>query len=102
CSPIKSRWYKTAILYQIGKQLGKPDFFVDLDIADPDNPRPIRVKRGVADDAHQYGDRFRNWLERLVQRIALRYVENGIVLFDGALTLRTRDTPQIYLEQLSQ
>ena len=31
-----------------------------------------RVRPGVADDSHKYGDRFRNWLERLVQRVAAR------------------------------
>ncbi len=82
--------------------LGKPDFFVDLDTSDSANPVPVKVKSGVAGDAHQYGDRFRNWFERLVQRIAVASIQNGIVLFDGALTLRTRDTPRTYLEQLAR
>jgi len=94
--------YKARVLYQMGRYLGKEDFFVEVDDTDPGNPRLIGTKRGVADDAHQYGDRFRNWFERLTQRIAVTSIEDGIVLFDGALTLRTRDTPSLYLERLAQ
>lgn len=94
--------HKAEILHSMGQQLGKPDFFVELNRTDPTDARPIKVKLGVANDAHQYGDRFRNWFERLVQRMAVTSIENGIVLFDGALTLRTRDTPQTYLKQLAR
>jgi len=94
--------YKMQTLYEVGRQLGKPDFFVDLEIGKDNNSRPTRVKAGVADDSHQYGDRFRNWLERLVQSIAVTSIRNGIILFDGALTLRTRDTPQYFLETLGK
>jgi len=93
--------HKLETLYELGQHLGKPDFFVELDETDTSNPRPLKVKSGVADDSHQYADRFRNWLERLVQNIAVRSIQNGIILFDGALTLRTRDTPSSYLEHLS-
>lgn len=94
--------YKLQILHQMGRHLGKPDFFVELDQSNPNSIRPEKVKLGVANDAHQYGDRFRNWFERLVQKIASESVENGTILFDGALTLRTRDTPSIFLERLAQ
>jgi len=93
--------YKKESLYQVGKHLGKPDFFVEVDDTDLDNPVLLKVKDGIAGDSHQYGDRFRNWLERLVQKVAVTSIENGIILFDGALTLRTRDTPQIYLKRLA-
>lgn len=93
--------YKARLLHQIGVHMGRPDFFVELDESDVANPRPTRVKRLVADDSHQYGDRFRNWLERLVQKIAVASIESGVVLFDGALTLRTYDTPSTYLEDLA-
>lgn len=99
--------HKIQTLHQMGKQLGKPDLFVELEETEEEDVpqedlRPTRVKRGVADDAHQYGDRFRNWFERLVQRIAVSSIEGGIVLLDGALTLRTRDTPEEYLEYLGE
>lgn len=94
--------HKMQLMYQMGRHLGKPDHFVELDQTDPENPILIRVKSGVAHDAHKYGDRFRNWFERLTQRIAVTKVENGIILIDGALTLRTMDTPDIYLESLAE
>ena len=93
--------YRAVALYLMGKQLGKDDFFVELDKADPDKPVPVRVKAGVADNVYQYGDRFRNWLERVAQRIAVSSIENGTILFDGALTLGTRDTPATYLRDLA-
>ncbi len=94
--------YKLKILHEMGKHLGKESLFVELNEQDPTNPIPEKIKSGVADDAHQFGDRFRNWLERLVQRIAVTSVENGTILFDGALTLRTRDTHASYLENLAR
>jgi hypothetical protein len=89
-------------LYLIGKALLKPSLFVELDDSDPSNPRPRDVKRGAADTAHQYGDRFRNWFERMLQLIAVTKIKNGIVILDGALTLRTRDTPNLFLQHLSR
>jgi hypothetical protein len=94
--------YKKEMLYQMGKQLGKPDHFVEIDETDPENPIPTRVKSGVAYDAHKYGDRFRNWFERLTQRIAINKIENGTILLDGALTLRTIDTPDLFIERLAE
>jgi hypothetical protein len=93
---------KDRLLLQMGQHLGKPDLFVELE--DPDAQPPVvkRLRAGVAKDAHKYGDRFRNWLERLVQRIAVTSVANGVVMFDGALTLRTIDTPSAYLEELAR
>lgn len=95
--------HKLELLYQMGRHLEKPDLFVELDYqTDQAMPRPIRVKSGVAHDAHKYGDRFRNWFERLTQKIAATRIENGTVLLDGALTLRTVDTPNIFLENLAE
>jgi hypothetical protein len=91
---------KLRVLHQIGRHLGNEDIFVRIDHSQ-DPPGLVAVKAGVADDAHQYGDRFRNWLERLVQRVAVDRVSNGIILLDGALTLRTRDTPEQFLHELA-
>lgn len=93
--------HKAQTLYLMGKHLGKADFFVELDGSDPPDFTRSKVKSGVANDAHQYGDRFRNWFERLIQRIGMTSIENGVVLVDGALTLRTRDTPHTYLQGLA-
>lgn len=87
---------KLPILHVLGRHLGKPDIFVETD----DNDQPIRVKSGVADNIQAYSDRFRNWFERILQRIAMRSIENGIVLLDGALTTNTRDTPTVYFENI--
>jgi hypothetical protein len=108
---------KAELLLRVGTHLGRPDLFVQLvspeqetDLSEFIEYRNVRsfeeavierVRPGVADDSHKYGDRFRNWLERLVQRVATRSIQNGIVLLDGALTLRTIDTPQEYLEDLA-
>lgn len=94
--------YKAQALHQIGRHLGKPDLFVELEHGDPADAAPVRLKAGAADDAHQYGDRFRNWFERIAQRVAVISVENGTILFDGALTLRSRDTPSQYMEELAE
>jgi hypothetical protein len=93
--------HKASILEQVGRHLGRADFFVDLEENESGELRAVRVKSAVADDAHQYGDRFRNWLERLAQRIAVTKIQNGVVLLDGALTLRTRDTPRVFLDELA-
>jgi hypothetical protein len=94
--------HKLELLYQMGRHLDKPELFVEIDTTtDPAHPRPTKVKSGVAHDAHKYGDRFRNWFERLTQKIAATKIENGTVLLDGALTLRTIDTPNIFLENLA-
>ena len=93
--------HKLEMLYQMGVQLGKEDHFVEVDNNDPENPRPCKVKSGMAHDAHKYGDRFRNWFERLTQKVAAVKVENGIVLLDGALTLRTLDTPDVFFRALA-
>ena len=90
------------VLHKIGQHLLKPDLFVEIDNSDPEKPRLVRVKTGIADNAHKFGDRFRNWLERLVQRTAVWSIEHGVILFDGALTYRTYDTPQIFLERLAE
>jgi|SRR5579859_458290 len=86
------------ILHLLGVGLNKPDIFVELN----DNDQPIRIKSGVADDAQKYSDRLRNWFERILQRIAVRLISNGLVLLDGALTLNTRDTPTEFLRELDR
>lgn len=85
------------ILHMIGANLGKEDIFVELE-----NGTPTKVKSGVADDAQKYADRFRNWFERILQRIAVRAVSQGLVMIDGALTKNTRDTPTEFLNELEQ
>jgi hypothetical protein len=72
---------KPELFYRMGVQLGRPDFYVELGRegarAGNSGPQAQRVKHGVADDAHRYADRFRNWFERLVQRIAVSCIEGA-------------------------
>jgi hypothetical protein len=87
---------KLPILHLLGKHLGKESIFVELD----DDGQPSQIKRGVADNVQAYGDRFRNWFERVLQRSAAKSIQNGIVLLDGALTTTTYDTPREFFEDL--
>lgn len=86
------------MLHQMGQQLGKPDIFVELNA----EGNPVTVKAGVADNIQAYSDRFRNWFERILQRIAVRMISDGIVLLDGALTTNTRDTPTAFFNDLNR
>lgn len=94
--------HKATLLHLIGKDLLKPSLFVEIDDSDPSKPHPSLAKRGAADNAHQYGDRFRNWFERMLQLIAVGMIQDGIIILDGALTLRTRDTPSQFVQYLAQ
>jgi hypothetical protein len=85
------------LLYRIGRDLLQPDLFVELD----EEGNPSSVKRGAADAADQYADRFRNWFERMLQRTALGMISNGLLLVDGALTRDTRDTPREFIDLLA-
>lgn len=94
-----SNAHKLEILYALGGSQGQDDFFVTIGGRPP---RPLAVKRGVADTGKYYGDRFRSWWERVAQNIAVQAVDNGIILFDGALTLRSRDTPDTNIKRLAR
>ena len=87
---------KAQVLFRIGHDLGQADLLVSSKDGD------LSLRRGAAADAHVLMDRLRNWLERRVQLIAARSIEGGLVLFDGALTATTRDTPRRYLERLAR
>ena len=83
------------LFHRLGQQLGQPDYYVEID-----DSRPIRVRRGVAERADLIADRLRNWWERKAQKVAVSAVQGGTILFDGALTLRSRDTPDKFLRGL--
>lgn len=89
---------KVKILHILGTHLDKSDIFVELD----EQGNPQKVKAGVADNDQAYADRFRNWFERILQKIAVQLVSRGIVLLDGALTTNTRDTPTQFFENLRE
>jgi hypothetical protein len=60
----------------------------------------VREKIQLAAHDHRLLDRARNLVERLVQQAICAELGDGIVLFDGALTLRTYDTPGYFLRRL--
>lgn len=90
---LLSNRYKKEILHIIGKELGNEELFVEMN----DN-KPTTVKAGAADNTNQYSDRIRNFIERKLQEKAVQMINNGIILFDGALTKNTRDTPTSFIE----
>lgn len=93
---------KVAVLQAIGEQFGNRDFYVRERKNSSGVTPEFEIKAGVASDEHSFADRLRNWLERRIQSLAARTTSGGILLIDGALTLRTRDTPGPYLSQLVQ
>jgi hypothetical protein len=86
------------LLHRIGTVLGKPDFFVKVD--DDGNPTEEKLRAGPHD--HRHLDRVRNVLERLIQRDLVDEFQGAIFLFDGALTVRTYDTPGRWLRKLHE
>ncbi len=84
------------VLHRMGKVLGKSDFFVKED--DQGNPVEEKLQAGPHD--HRHLDRVRNTLERLIQRAVVDEFTEAVFLLDGALTLRTFDTPGRWLRKL--
>jgi hypothetical protein len=86
---------RLGIFHAMGEALGKADFFVRVAGG---NPKEEKVRLGVHD--HRLLDRARNYIERLVQRQICEELSDSDIAIDGALTLRTYDTPQVFLHQL--
>lgn len=84
------------IFHEMGHALGPDDFFVEVN----DDGEPVREKVRLGVHDHRLIDRARNFIERLVQRNLCGELENGTLAIDGALTLRTYDTPQLFLRRL--
>jgi hypothetical protein len=87
---------RRALFHAMGRELGKPDFYVSLDEAG----RPIAEKVRLGPHDHRLLDRVRSYVERLLQRYLAGELEDGLLVLDGALTLRTFDTPQVFLRGL--
>ncbi len=83
--------------HEMGAALGRDDFYVKVvdGVATEE-----KVRMGAND--HRLLDRVRNFAERLVQKAMVEEFENAIVVFDGALTLRTYDTPGAFLRRLHE
>jgi len=87
---------KLKVLHAMGKRLGEPEFFVK----EIDEYPYLQEKSGVIETTDQLQDRFRNFVERIIQAEAigiLKKYNGGILLIDGALPDRSYDTPKNYL-----
>lgn len=96
---------RASVLHEVGSAMGRPDFFVEIDDevrGQQQGKARYSLKSGSASRATHYADRIRVLLERLMQRAAVEQIAGGTVLLDGALTLRSRDTPDSFLHDLAR
>ncbi|XWK89665.1 MAG: DNA double-strand break repair nuclease NurA [Phormidium sp.] len=87
------------LLHYMGRRLGRDDKFVAIS----STPPYYSLKQGIADTSNQIRDRFRNFVERMIQEEAIAILESfggGILLIDGALSGETYDTPEEYINSL--
>lgn len=87
---------RAELLHFIGGHLMNEEMFV---MRLPDGG--LEIKTGST-EPNQYKDRLRNFLERMLQMQVARQLTNGLLLVDGALTLRTFNTPQVFMEELGR
>jgi len=87
---------KADLLHFIGQQLMNEYMFVEVG-----DDGTFEVKAGST-EPNQFKDRIRNFIERMLQLDVSQQLQNGILLIDGALTLRTYNTPQVFLERLGR
>jgi hypothetical protein len=87
---------RAELLHFVGRGMFKEDMFVTIH-----KNGNLSVKQG-ATEPNQFKDRIRNFIERMLQLDVVRQLESGILLVDGALTLRTYNTPEVFLQRLSK
>jgi len=87
---------RAELLRYVGRSMSNESMFVTMH-----EDGSCTIKKG-ATEPNQFKDRIRNFIERMLQVDVVQQLTNGILLVDGALTLRTFNTPQIFLEQLSR
>ncbi|MGH2588880.1 MAG: DNA double-strand break repair nuclease NurA [Dehalococcoidia bacterium] len=87
---------RAELLRYVGEGLMNPTMFVE---EQPDGA--LTIKAG-AREPNQFKDRIRNYIERMMQLDLARQLVNGILLVDGALTLRTYNTPEALLDRLAR
>ena len=99
--PIFLAWeHEAQLLLLLGQWLGDPGYYVAAERSEGGGYHAGRLKDGVGGRKY-LADRFRAGLERYCQRIAAASVKGGTLLLDGSLTLRSRDTPDVYLNQIA-
>ena len=90
---------KLEVLHQMGGYLGEPEFYVKVIEEEPF----LAETSSFTETADQTQDRFRNFVERIIQAEAvgiLKKYGGGILLIDGAITPRAFDTPDSYVKNL--
>jgi hypothetical protein len=87
---------RAELLRFIGRELMNENMFVEVA-----NDGSLSIKAGST-EPNQFKDRMRNFIERMLQLDIARQLRNGVLLVDGALTLRTYNTPQVFLECLGR
>ncbi len=87
---------RAELLRYVGLHLTEEGFFVTKS-----EGGRLEIKKG-ATEPNQFKDRLRNFIERMLQLHELRQLQGGILLIDGALTLRTYNTPQRFMELLGE
>lgn len=87
---------RAEVLRFVGQNLGDENLFVE---SQPDGS--LTIKAG-AREPNQFKDRIRNFIERMLQLDVVCQLQCGIMLVDGALTLRTYNTPASFLERLGR
>ena len=99
--PIFLGWeHEAELLLHLGQWLGDPSYYVAAERSEDGGYRAGRLKDGVGGRKY-LADRFRAGLERYCQRLAAASIKDGTLLLDGALTLRSRDTPDVFLNQIA-
>jgi hypothetical protein len=87
---------RAEVLRFVGQNLGDENLFVE---SQPDGSLTIKAE---AREPNQFKDRIRNFIERMLQLDVVCQLQCGIMLVDGALTLRTYNTPASFLERLGR
>lgn len=99
--PIFLGWeHETELLLLLGQWLGDPTYYVSAERGEDGGYRGGSLKDGVGGRKY-LPDRFRAGIERFCQRLAAASVSEGTLLMDGALTLRSRDTPDAFMNQIA-
>lgn len=87
---------RAELLRYVGSEMFKENMFVT-----EQSDGRLSIKQG-ATEPNQFKDRLRNFVERMLQLDIVRQLVGGILLLDGALTLRTYNTPEVFLQRLGR
>lgn len=87
------------LFHYMGHRLGQGNLFVNIQPAGAYTSKSA----GMSDTPNKIRDRFRNFVERIIQEEAVGILESyggGILLVDGAMSAGTFDTPESFVRNL--